>query len=112
MYYVYLIRCRDGSHYTGMAKELSKRMKEHAERGGACARYTRAHPIEALAAAWQTDTRSNALRLEALIKTLTKQQKLALIAQPELLADIFGEKLKGAQYSALRGITLDACLNE
>ena len=28
------------------------------------------------------------------------------------LADIFGDKLKGAQYAALHGVTLDACLNE
>lgn len=41
MYYVYMLRCRDGSLYTGTAADLCRRMRQHAGGGSACARYTR-----------------------------------------------------------------------
>lgn len=40
MYYVYMLRCRDGSLYTGTAADLCRRMRQHAGGGSACARYT------------------------------------------------------------------------
>ena len=49
MYYVYMLRCRDGSLYTGIAADLCRRMRQHAGGGSACARYTRAHPPRELA---------------------------------------------------------------
>ena len=48
MYYVYIVRCRDGSLYTGLAKYLCRRMREHYERTAACAKYTRSRPVTAL----------------------------------------------------------------
>ena len=41
-WYVYLIECRDGSVYTGIATDVARRFSEHA--AGKGARYTRAHP--------------------------------------------------------------------
>ena len=38
MYYTYMIRCEDGSLYTGIAKNLFTRMKEHDSREGKCAK--------------------------------------------------------------------------
>ena len=49
MYYIYMLRCRDGSFYTGIAADIEKRLRQHASGGAACAKYTRAHPPEALA---------------------------------------------------------------
>ena len=55
MYYVYMLRCRDGSLYTGTAADLCRRMRQHAGGGSACARYTRAHPPRELAGVWRTE---------------------------------------------------------
>ena len=68
MYFVYIVRCRDGSLYTGTAADLRRRMHAHIQQTAACARYTRSHPVAALEAAWRTQTRPEALRLEALIR--------------------------------------------
>ena len=99
MYFVYIVRCRDGSLYTGAAADLRRRMHAHTQQTAACARYTRSHPVAALERL--THARPEALRLEALIKRLTREEKLRLIAAPETVAAVFGEKLRGAQYAPL-----------
>lgn len=50
-YYVYMLRCRGGSLYTGMTNDVARRMAMHCSGRGA--KYTRAHPPEALAALWR-----------------------------------------------------------
>ncbi|MBQ1264062.1 MAG: GIY-YIG nuclease family protein [Oscillospiraceae bacterium] len=109
MYYVYMVRCSDGSHYTGLARYLCKRMREHTERSAACAKYTRTHHVVSLDGLWQTETRSDAARLEALLKTLTKPQKLALLHEPQNLAAYFFDKLDASVYEALPNVTLEEC---
>ena len=111
MYYVYMVRCSDGSLYTGLARHLCKRMREHTEQNAACAKYTRSRHVVALDGLWQTQTRSDAARLEALLKTLTKPQKLALLEHPQTLAAFFGEKLGTSTYEALPHVTLDDCVS-
>ena len=111
MYYVYIVRCRDGSLYTGLAKYLCRRMREHVDRAAACAKYTRSRPVTALEAVWRTETRSAAASLEALIKSLPRAQKLALIAAPETLLSRYGDRLPAQDYTPLPGITLEMCLN-
>ena len=111
MYYVYIVRCRDGSLYTGLAKYLCRRMREHVDRAAACAKYTRSRPVTALEAVWRTETRSAAASLEALIKSLPRAQKLALIAAPETLRSRYGDRLPAQDYTPLPGITLEMCLN-
>lgn len=75
MYYVYMLRCRDGSLYTGTAADLCRRMRQHAGGGSACARYTRAHPPRELAGVWRTERQGDALRLEYAVKQLTPAGK-------------------------------------
>ena len=100
-YCVYMVRCADGSHYTGLCTDPKKRMREHRERTAACAKYTRSHPAVALDALWQAESRSDAARLEALIKTLPHEKKLALIADPRLLPALFGAHLREAVYTPM-----------
>lgn len=100
MYYVYMLLCEDGSHYTGLCRDVARRMQEHAERRPACAKYTRTHHAIRLDALWRTQTRSDAARLEALIKTLPKQKKLALIERPDTLGEIFAGKLDPERYES------------
>jgi putative endonuclease len=75
---VYVLRCRDGSFYTGAAKDLPARVRKHEE--GTASRYTRARrPVELV---WSRRVRtwSRALREEHRIKTLKRSQKEALVA--------------------------------
>ena len=87
-------RCRDGSLYTGLTNDLPRRWALHVSGRGA--KYTRAHPPEAVAALWRCGDKSAAARLEYAIKAkLTHGEKLALIAEPERAAAWFPE-LAGA----------------
>lgn len=76
--FVYLLRCRDGSLYAGWTTDLMRRLRVHASGRGA--RYTRSRLPVALAASWEVASRSEAMRLEARIKRLSRAQKIALCA--------------------------------
>lgn len=78
-YYVYILRCADGSLYTGIATDVQRRFKEHQGKDGRGAKYTRAHRAVSIAATWKAENRAAALRLEHKIKQLTKAQKEELI---------------------------------
>jgi len=76
--WVYMLRCRDGSLYTGWTHDLAKRLAKHS--AGKASRYTASRlPVE-LAAAWPMGDRGAAMREEARIKRLDRARKLALIA--------------------------------
>ncbi len=108
-YYIYIVRCADGSHYTGIAAHLCRRMREHVEKLPGCARYTRAHPVVALDGLWQAEGRQKAARLEYAIKRLGKQEKLRLMAQPECLAQVLPQ-LAAEDYCPVPHVTLEMCL--
>ncbi|NLU23662.1 MAG: GIY-YIG nuclease family protein [Clostridiales bacterium] len=109
-YFTYILRCEDGSFYTGFASHICRRMRQHAEKQKSCARYTRLHSVTALAALWQSGSRSAAGRLEYYIKTLTHAQKEQLTAEPEALSHLLGEKLAAADYAYVPDATLEKCL--
>jgi putative endonuclease len=74
-----MLRCGDGSLYTGAAKNLARRFAQH--RAGTASAYTRSHPPVALV--WSRRVRgwSDALKAEHRIKKLTKAGKEALIGR-------------------------------
>jgi predicted GIY-YIG superfamily endonuclease len=75
--WVYLLRCADGSLYTGWTADLDARLRRHA--AGKASAYTRSRlPVELVLALPMAD-RSAAMREEARIKGLERAQKLALI---------------------------------
>ena len=75
--WVYLLRCRDGSLYTGWTVDLEERLRRHA--AGRASAYTRSRlPVE-LALAIPMADRSAARREEARIKRLPRAAKLALL---------------------------------
>jgi putative endonuclease len=75
--WVYMLRCRDGSLYTGWTNDLTKRVATHV--AGKASRYTASRlPVE-IAAAWPMPSRGLAMREEARIKRLSRQEKLALV---------------------------------
>jgi putative endonuclease len=74
---VYVLRCRDGSLYTGATNDLTARVAAHrAGKGGA---YTRSRLPVALVYSESHEDRSAALRREAALKRLTRAAKLALV---------------------------------
>jgi putative endonuclease len=80
--WVYILRCRDDSLYTGWTNDLERRLARHS--AGKASRYTASRlPVE-LAAAWQVTDRSSAMREEARIKRLDRARKLALITSPTI----------------------------
>jgi putative endonuclease len=75
--WVYMLRCADGSLYTGWTNDLERRLARHAD--GKASRYTASRlPVE-LAAAWPMLDRGAAMREEARIKRLDRAGKLALL---------------------------------
>lgn len=78
--WVYVLRCADGSLYTGWTNDLERRFARH--RAGKASRYTASRlPVE-MAAAWPMPDRRSAMREEAKIKRLDRRAKIALIGQP------------------------------
>ena len=75
-WYVYLLECRDGSIYTGIATDVERRYAEHA--AGKGARYNRSRPPLRLLARFEYPDRSTASRAEYAIKQLSPARKRAL----------------------------------
>jgi putative endonuclease len=76
-WFVYIVRCCDGSLYTGMTNDVEKRVRVHNEGEGGS--YTRSHrPVE-LVRVERVDSKGNALKREAQIKKLSKAEKEKLI---------------------------------
>jgi putative endonuclease len=78
-WFVYILECRDGSLYTGIAIDVVKRYALHV--AGKGARYTRSHPPVRLLAMFAHPDRSSASRAEYAIKQLTPPAKRLLCAQ-------------------------------
>ena len=77
-YYVYILRCKDGSYYTGHAKDVEKRFEMHVKGHGA--RYTRMHEPEKVVYVEQFESRGEAMKRERQIKTLNHNRKEQLIS--------------------------------
>jgi len=76
--WVYMLRCADGSLYTGWSTDVARRLDRH--RAGKASRYTASRlPVELVYEAAMPD-RTAARREEARIKALARPAKLALIA--------------------------------
>jgi predicted GIY-YIG superfamily endonuclease len=74
---VYIRRCADGTVYTGITKDVKRRCQQH--NNGTASRYTRSRRPTKLI--WQEaqPSQSSALKREAAIKAMTRQEKMALI---------------------------------
>ncbi len=77
-WFLYVLRCADGSLYTGIAKDVAARLAQHASGKGA--RYTRGRGPLVLVAKARCRGRSEALRAELGFKALTREAKAAVLA--------------------------------
>lgn len=83
-WYVYLLRCRDGSLYTGITNNILRRVIEHSVSSRA-AKYTRSRRPIQLTYFERCRTRRTAAQREAQIKRLTKAKKESLIRSVVLI---------------------------
>jgi predicted GIY-YIG superfamily endonuclease len=81
MPFVYILRCRDGSLYTGITTDVPRRLQQH--QTGQASKYTRARLPVTLSWTRQVQSWSQALKEEHRIKTLTRDQKEALLHAEE-----------------------------
>lgn len=78
-WFVYLLRCADGSLYTGITTDLARRCQQH--NAGTASRCTRSRRPVRLVYSEPHASRSLASKREAAIKKLSRQQKLALVRE-------------------------------
>jgi putative endonuclease len=76
---VYILRCHDGSLYTGITNNLAKRLKAHA--AGRASKYTRSRLPVRLAYSEPQKSKSAALKREAAIKRMSRAEKDRLVAK-------------------------------
>ena len=102
MYYVYMLRCKDNSIYTGITTDIKHRMEEHfTKKNGA--KYTYTHTAQKLECVWETENRILASKLEYRIKQLKKMAKEELIIKNNL-DKFFSDKLDISKYNRKENI--------
>lgn len=77
MNYTYILKCRDGSLYTGWTTDLERRLKEH--NSGKGAKYTKSRRPVMLVYYETFDTKEEAMKREYAIKQLRRKDKLKLM---------------------------------
>ena len=83
MNYTYILKCKDGTLYTGWTNNLDKRLKDHNDGKGA--KYTKARrPVE-LVYYEEFESKEEAMKREYAIKQLTRKQKEELVAKQKQL---------------------------
>lgn len=90
MCYTYIIKCKNNTLYTGYTTDIIRRMEEHKQ--GINSKYTRANGFDKLEVFFETDNKSQAMKLEYYIKKLSKSKKIWIINNPELFIDEVKDK--------------------
>ena len=84
--YTYIVECSDGTFYTGWTNDIKRRILVHNAKKGA--KYTRSRTPVKLVYLEEADTKQQAMRREAQIKQLSRQQKKQLIEHGK---DVYGD---------------------
>ncbi len=87
-WHLYLIRCHDGSLYTGITTNVARRFAEHQENRGAGAKYLRGREPLMLVFQKKLGSRSLALSVESKVKKLSKARKEELIRADSRIDEI------------------------
>ena len=82
-YYTYILRCADGTLYTGWTTDPERRLAAH--NAGTGAKYTRARRPVTMVYTEEAPSKEQAMSREWQIKQLTREKKLALIKKQEML---------------------------
>jgi putative endonuclease len=79
MWYVYILECKNRSLYTGITNNLERRLEEH--KNGKGGKFTHAFKANKLMYSEPLNSKNEALKREALIKSWTRKKKQELIAE-------------------------------
>ena len=110
--YTYIVRCEGGSLYTGIARDVRRRMETHLSCAAASAKYTKSHRVFAIAALWRAVDYSAAARLEYAIKRLKKSEKEDIILHPERLFGDYLAHFASEDYRYIADVSLDSILQK
>ena len=83
-WFLYILKCRDGSLYTGVTKDVDRRFLEHKNKKGG--HYTSSHEVNRIIHLENYPTMSDALKREMQIKGWSRKKKLNLIKNNKLPA--------------------------
>lgn len=82
LFWVYILLCENGSYYTGYTNNLDKRFASHT--AGTASKYTRSFKPVKIAQSWKiSGKKSDAMKVERLIKKMTRQEKEHIINHPD-----------------------------
>lgn len=95
MNYTYILKCHDGSLYTGWTTDLKRRLKEH--NSGKGAKYTKSRRPVVLAYYETFDTKEEAIKREYAIKQLKRKDKLMLLESGGLNQNGYHANLRSNQ---------------
>lgn len=90
-HFVYILRCKDETYYTGYARDINNRLKMHEEGKGA--KYTRGRGPFTIVYEEEFLSKSEALKREYEIKTLSRREKHSLITEQRGEQDGYSAKL-------------------
>ena len=85
MYYIYVLRCRDGSLYSGITTDLSRRLRQHLGKIKGGAKYTKSHPPISIEGVWTAPSRASASRLEYYLHNAVRADKEKAVGNPVFL---------------------------
>ncbi|MEY4591099.1 MAG: hypothetical protein RL497_3175 [Pseudomonadota bacterium] len=83
LWYLYMVRSKDGSLYTGITQDVPKRFAQHQAQGAQCAKYLKGRAPLELVYQEQVGDKSQALRREYAVKKLPKTAKEQMALMPK-----------------------------
>ncbi len=87
-WYLYILRCRNGTLYTGITTDIDRRLTEHQQGGDAGSKYLKGRAPLTLLLYKKLGSRSLALKVENRVKKLSKAKKEQMISVPGCFEDI------------------------
>jgi len=87
-WYLYMVRCHDGSLYTGISTAVERRLAQHRGNGDSGSKYLRGRGPLTLVFLKRVGTRSLALKVESKVKRLSREKKERLIGVPGYIEGI------------------------
>jgi len=85
---LYIVRCRDNSLYTGIAKDVKRRFSEHEGNSRKCSKYLRGRGPLNLVFQQHIGPKSEALKIEGKVKQLTKAKKERMLLDSTVIQSL------------------------
>lgn len=110
MYYVYVLRCKDGSLYCGSTPDYKRRIREHFLRLPGAAKYTKSHRVTGVECVWEAGGKATAMKLEYRFKKLPREEKLRLLEDPSAVGKLI-PSLSENSFAHIPKVKIEDCLD-